>query len=430
MERRTKYILLILIVIGLVAPLIQYQTRLITVKKLHGSFIKNPKPEFSFSSWFDNSFQNQYDSYFNQQFGFRPDFVRLHNQLDYTLFGETNANGVIVGKDEYLYEKAYIESYLGDNYIGNVKIISKLNTIDSIYQILKQHQTELLIIIAPGKGYFYPEYIPEEMLHERGRTNYEDYIEKLAKMDIPYIDFNDLFLKMKDTSSIVIYPKTGIHWSQGIIPYIMDTIIYKIENSLNKNLPNVIVNSVQISRKADKQDADIEKGLNLFLPLKIPKMQYPEVSFEFGTAYDKPKVISVADSYFWQLFNKGISTKVFDDGAFWYYYKQVYPNSLNGDLFIEDIAVRQELFKADLVILMCTETNLYKFPFGFENSMEYTKFDLPILETNTQNLMNYIRTDAAWMKHIEKKAAQNNIPVDSALFLDALFMTKKKMNWK
>ncbi len=430
MERGTKYTLLILIVIGLLAPLIQYQTQLITVKKLHGSFHKNPKPEFSISTWFDNSFQNKYDSYFNQQFGFRPYFVRLHNQLDYSLFREANANSVILGKDDYLFEKGYIDSYLGDNYIGKSNIKSKLSTIDSVYQILKQNQTELLIIIAPGKGYFYSEYIPEDLLHERGRTNYDDYIEELVKMDIPYIDFNDLFLKMKDTSSIVIYPKTGIHWSQGIVPYVIDSIINRTEEILQKDLPNVIVNKVVQSKIADKQDADIEKGLNLFFPLKTPIMQYPEVHFETNPVLTKPKVITIADSYFWQLFNKGISTKVFDDGAFWYYYKQVYPNSLNGDLFIEDIAVRQELFKADLVILMCTETNLYKFPFGFENSMEYTKFDLPILETNTQNLMNYIRTDAAWMKHIEEKAAQKGISVDSSLYIDALFQAKKKMNWK
>jgi len=425
MKSRNKKIILILIVALLTLPLLQFFTNIVVVKKLSGYFKDASKPEFSWSSWFDNSFQNQYDQYFNQKFGFRDDFVRLHNQIDYSIFKKLHANGVIVGKDEYLYEENYIKSYLGDDYIGENQIRSTVKTIDSIYQVLKKHQTEMLIILAPGKGYFYPEYIPDEMMHERGPTNYEDYARELSKSDIPYIDFNDLFLKMKDTSSIVLYPKTGIHWSQASIPFVLDTIIKKSESLLNVNMRDIHYSYKKAVSRADKQDADIERGLNLFFPLKIPKMTYPIVSFDKDPSFVRPKLISVADSFFWQLFGKGYTQQVFSDVQFWYYYKQVYGTNRK-NIFVDDIHVRKELFDTDLVILIATDANLFKFPYGFTNALRTTHFDRQELEAKIQHTIEYLKTQKDWMKKIEKKAKKRNISIDSMLYLDARYMIDKQ----
>lgn len=421
MAKKTKNIILILIVVIFTLPLLQFYTDIVVVKKLHGYFKEENNPDFSLSGWFDNSFQTQYDLFFNQKFGFRDDFVRLHNQLDYSLFKELHANSVIVGKEEYLYEHNYIKSYLGEDYIGEDKIRSAVQNIDSIYQVLKEHQTEMLLIIAPGKGYFYPEYIPDAMMHDRGPTNYEGYINEIAKTDIPFIDFNHLFLQMKDTYSIVLYPKTGIHWSQGSIPFVLDSIIKKTEAILQKDLPNISYYYQPPVKKADEQDADIEKGLNLFFPLKIPPMTYPVVSFEKGEQYTKPKLISMADSFFWQFLNLGYINRVFSDLQFWYYYKQIYGTEQK-DLFIADIDSKKALFNADLVILMTTETNLYKFPFGFENALKSTKTSLKEQEEKIKEIMNNIKSDEKWYQSVKDKAETKNISIDSMLYLDAKYV--------
>lgn len=421
-----KKILFILIILGLFLPLIQYQTKTVIVKGLHGSFHKKTLPNFSIKSWFNNTFQNQFDSYFNQNFGFRAPFVRLHNQLDYTLFDKAHANGVILGKEGYLYEKNYIKSYLGEDFIGESRVEKKINTIDSIRRILKAHQTELLVILAPGKGYFYPEFIPDSLLKPRSQTNYEAYSKALSKSEISYIDFNDLFLKMKDTTSIIIYPKTGIHWSQGILPYVMDSIIKKIETNIGMDLKNVKWEYPEPISKADKQDADIERGLNLILPLSVPPMTYPTFHFERGETFDKPKIISIADSFWWQIFNTGISKNVFDEGKFWYYYQQIYPDQFKKDTKVSDIDTRKELFEADLVVLMATDANLYKFPYGFTKALNNPKIGSVAFEAEIQNLINYIKTDKKWFENVQEKAKTKGIPVDSMLYLDAKFTIEMK----
>lgn len=419
-----KKIWLILIVLGLTLPLIQYQTKWISVKDLHGSFHKTKMPVFSIHDWFNNKFQNQYDSYFNQNFGFRSEFVRLHNQIKYSTFNEVNASGVIVGKEDYLYEKQYVKSYFGDDYLGQDQIDSRIKTIDSIYQILKKHQTELLIILAPGKGYYYPEYIPDSMVKERGAANYEGYLKAIKEKQIPFIDFNDLFLKMKDTSSIMLFPKTGIHWSQAIIPYVMDTIIRKVESQLNQDLANVIWEYPPPVKTADKQDADIERGLNLYFPLEIPPMTYPITSFEQSENVNRPKLISIADSFWWQIFNKGISKKVFKDGKFWYYYKQVYPDFFKDKTMVEDVYVKEELYHADIVILMATDANLFKFPYGFNKALEWSTQDDLAVEKEIPGKMNYIRSNQKWFNSVKVRAEKRNISVDSMLYLDARHVLK------
>lgn len=425
MRKINKILILLIIGILLWIPLIQYFTSYWEVDKLHGYFKDEKKPAFTFNSWFNSSFQTRFDKFYNQKFGFRNNFVRLHNQLDYTLFNELHANSVIVGKEDYLYEKNYIKSYLGDDYIGADKISSTIKTIDSIYQVLKENNTEMLIVIAPGKGFFYPEFIPDEMLHERGPTNYDTYVKELKKTEIPFIDFNDLFLKMKDTSSIVLYPKTGIHWSQASIPLVLDSIIKKSESILKMDMPNVHYSFKPLTPEADKQDADIERGLNLFFPLDIPMMSYPIVDFDRDPALTKPKLISIADSFFWQFLNKGYTKHVFSDMQFWYYYKQIYGTDQK-DLFVKDIHVRKELFNSDLVILMATDANLYKFPYGFTTALETTEFDEAEKEEKIQNLINYIRTDKKWLNDISKKAEQKGISLDSMLYLDAKYVIDKQ----
>jgi hypothetical protein len=349
-------------------PLAQFSTNFFEEKKLDGYIIEHDKPRFEWKEWFNNSYQNQYDKYFNQKFGFRNFFVRSHNQLDYSLFNQLHANGVVVGKDDYLYEKNYIKSYMGTDYIGEKEIKAKINEIKSIYQFLKANNTDLLLIIAPGKGYFYPEYIPEDMMQERGPTNYEGYVEELSKTNIPYIDFNHLFLEMKDTSSIILYPKTGIHWSQASIALVMDSIIRKTEYILGADLPDLSY-SYNPLEEAEKIDRDIEKGLNLFHPIKIPQMHQAIMQFESDHDKTKPKMICIADSFFWQLYGRGYTKNFFSDVQFWYYYKKIYAGGLE-DRTIDDINIKEELSNCDVVLLLSTEANLYKFPFGFESLLK------------------------------------------------------------
>jgi len=426
MKKRINKILLIFIVGLLILPLFQYFTNLVSVQGLHGSFISTKRPSFSVKDWFTTDFQQKFDNYYNENFGFRSSFVRLHNQVDYSLFDEAHASGVIIGKQRYLYEEHYIDSYFGRDYIGRDSIENRINTLEAIYKDLKQHQTEMLIVIAPGKGFYYPEYIPDSLVREKDTTNYEVYIDILKQKNIPYIDFNSLFMAMKDTSSIVLYPKTGIHWSMGILPYVIDSIVKKTESILNIDMPTILWNRSERNSQAYDVDIDIEKGLNMIRHMKSLPMNYPEYSFESAEHKTKPKAIAIADSFLWQIYNMKVFKNLFR-GKFWYYYEEEYING-HTKTYISSVSTKHEVYQSDIVILMSTESNLFKFPFGFENIL---KEDLPIIsdsafQLKVSKLMSYIKTNKKWLQKIQVKAEKRGIPLDSMLYYDAAYIIERK----
>ena len=97
------------------------------------------------------------------EFGFRSTFIRLHNQLKYWIYNEFSANGVVIGKDRYMYEESYIKTYYGLDFKGNDTLLVMAEKLKRLQNILHKQNKLLLVVLAPGKGYFYPEYIPNDL---------------------------------------------------------------------------------------------------------------------------------------------------------------------------------------------------------------------------------------------------------------------------
>ena len=86
--RRNKRILLAIASILIALPLVLSFTRLNRVIPLKGDVQITPKPEFNVKSWLDGRFQGQFEKYVNDNIGFGPWFVRVRNQITYSLYGK------------------------------------------------------------------------------------------------------------------------------------------------------------------------------------------------------------------------------------------------------------------------------------------------------------------------------------------------------
>src|SRR4051812_6256237 len=72
--------------------------------KLLGDVHLAPDTSFTTGAWLAGRYQQQKEKYFNDNIGFRPDFVRLNNELDYLLFQKLHAADVVLGQHGYLFE--------------------------------------------------------------------------------------------------------------------------------------------------------------------------------------------------------------------------------------------------------------------------------------------------------------------------------------
>ncbi len=94
--------LLLLIILSVTSlSLFQFEFHFYEEEPLNGVFSTSSFLPISKQSYLDESFQKNYDKYFNDSLGFKGFFVRLKNQLDFSLYSKSNAYGLIQGKNNY-----------------------------------------------------------------------------------------------------------------------------------------------------------------------------------------------------------------------------------------------------------------------------------------------------------------------------------------
>jgi hypothetical protein len=205
----------IFIVLALSLPLLQGVTKVISIRNLDGAITELPEPTWSSANWFSGVFQDNALPYLNEQIGFYPIFIRINNEAQYRLANVANAKGVVEGKDKYLYELNYIRAYTGTDFIGDKLIKEKVALFQQFSDSVAKLGKQVLIVLAPGKASYFPEFLPEGMASiKKLNANYEGYKTELKESTVPFIDAHQWFRSMKDTSRYPLFPKCGIHWSR------------------------------------------------------------------------------------------------------------------------------------------------------------------------------------------------------------------------
>ncbi|MCZ8286540.1 MAG: hypothetical protein O9353_13905, partial [Bacteroidia bacterium] len=149
-------------------PMIQEKLHLKKEYPLKGDIKLPENIEFDKEDWFSGYYQEEKEKYINSAFGFRNQFVKLNNQIAYSMFRKAKANGVIIGKETYLYEQSYINAYTGTDFLGKDSIDHTIGRLKFISDTLNKLGKQLLVVFAAGKASFYPEYIPDKYLPVRG----------------------------------------------------------------------------------------------------------------------------------------------------------------------------------------------------------------------------------------------------------------------
>ncbi len=348
-----------------VAPVIQRGFNLFEQLPLSGWHQKVHHPKLTLKSWLSGDYQKEFDKHVADSFGFTPSLVRSINQIDFNLFNSANAQYVVVGKDNYLYESAYIDAVTGQDFVGLETIRENCEKLSVIQQGLLKRGVRLVVVLAPGKGSYFPEFIPKYYnRYFRDSTNFRVYKNELMANSVATLDFNTWFISMKDTSRYELYPKTGIHWSTYGMLLAGDSLRRYMEHACQAELPSYNLTFDKASSKMLKSDDDIEKGMNLWRDIPDNAMIYPSVSFDtHGTTKLSSAVI--ADSYFWGLFDHGFSSRVCTSGEFWYYFNEVYPQNFENGLTIDQLDLKASLEKHDVIVLMATDATLPKLGWGF-----------------------------------------------------------------
>lgn len=425
MKRHIKLILCILTVILLFLPMAQEHWKIFDFRDLTGVVDEKPQPKITLSNIVNDSLQKWTEAHLKLNYGFREPLTRLYNQYRWDVFNQANLlekKRLFMDEEGWIYESQHVEEYYAgkgryyaSDSLGMAKFFGEeALRLYQIQQILETHGTHLFVLLLPGKEVIYPEHIPEtdKYPHTKKFSATEFYHETFDKLGVNYIDVNPWFLAMKDTVDYLLYPQTGTHWSNYAALYVADSLIRYMEN-----LGDIRMEHFTIGEREERTvypDDDLEQLLNLARPLpKAPNYQAPYTIIEDSTAY-KPMLITIGDSYFWNLLNATPFGKIIGDQRYWYYYSTVYfdPDHNN----IKDVDVMKDVLDADFVMLAYCTPQIYSMSQGFSQQLLLDLCcDSSYLAEVEQATVQLIRNNPTWMEKLVQLANRYEFTLDTVV---------------
>jgi hypothetical protein len=421
-----KSTIFFLILVTIAFPTVQKVLNIVTSKGLEGYFEPSIRPMFSLADFKSGAYQAKMTPHLERRIGFHDDFTRIFNQVDYSLFSIPHAARIIVGKHKYLQADSHVDAFLGKDFVGKRYIDDKVSRLKYLQEYFwKKKGIHLLVVFAPGKGYYYPESIPDRFLKgDTGITNNDYYSFKLQENGINLIDFNKWLMQMKDTSRYNLYPKTGAHWSCYGAWLCADSLIRYLETRLNHAIPHMVLDSLVLEPEARKEDDDMDRVLNLIWKIPVPAMTYPVFHHEYDSVAPKPPVLFISDSFYWYWQYNGIIKNTFQREDMWYYDKEVYPEQYTKPTNTAQIDLDSAINRQKVIILMQTNAGYGNLGYGFVDRAY--EFYYPG-KTQIKKIEENFRANPAWMEQMKEKAKAQNLPLDAMVRNDATYLYNSEL---
>ncbi len=381
------------------------------------------------SVW-SGAFQSQTLRYLDDRMGFRNSLVRLNSQLNFAVLRMSVFRNVVIGRDHFLFEGGYVDSYLGKNYAGRYRIYRQIGRLKTFQDVLARKNVRFLLVLCPSKARFMPENLPAAWRHAHHPDNYDTYAQLLPASGVHYLDLNRWFLQLKDTCRYTLYPHGGNHWTTfSSRYYVLDTLLRALEHLSGKRYARVVNDRLWWTDSLASPDDDLSILLNLIRP--FPKEQLPYAEAHADTAgCTRPGVLVIGDSYFWQIYGYPKLGAYFRPCDFWAWNEQYYPLHRYRDIPHDHyVFFRNEILRHEFVILMVTEINLATL-LDFDERT-FLLFDpshalATKLEGRKEERIAFYRQlilhDPKWKAVILQKAEARNIPFEKMLENDAAYM--------
>ncbi len=382
MKSLTKVILFALTALLLFASMLQQATDVFHFKALNGVTYEAAKPKASFASFLDRSLQDSTEAYLKQHYGFREPLTRIYNQTQWTFFRYSQVaedKRIIITPDNWIFEPWTVEEYYQshayeyakDSAEMAKKLEAETQRLIEIQQLLEPYNTHLFVALLPGKEQVCSEHMPKNhgYFKEKKITAYGFYSKRFKELGVNHIDLAECFMQMKDTVDYPLFPQTGTHWSNLAAIHAADTLVRYMEWLSDSNMVNIKKGS--LFQRTLKPDADLESLMNLIWPIQKAPNYLTTALYDYDTTAWQPRLITIGDSFYWNILNFTPVWEVFESVPYWYYFSTVYFD--DDDLYvtknIHDLDVLQEVVDADFVMLSYSTTALYKMSNGFSERL-------------------------------------------------------------
>jgi len=390
------------------------------VVKLNGVVEEVGELDWYWDTWFNGAYQKKIDAFHKSSFGFRASLIRMNNDRVYAWFNTSTNAEVIIGKDNYLFGKEYIDAYRGKGYLGRTVIKEKVDYLKVIADGCKEQGKVFLLVLAPNKAAYYSEYLPYQ--HEIGDSvNSAVFLAELKAQGLNVFDVNAWFLEKKKTSNYPLIPKGGVHWSHYGVSVFVDSLLTNLEEDLGKDLPELLIDTLWESDSLLSPDNDLELLLNLNQTIAMGvNHAYVKGHYTIKGKY-QPKVITIGDSFWgtFQFLNYLPKDCFSSESEYWYYNHTVHPGGRKRTK--KDL---HQLDNSDVVMMVLTSSNIPHYGWGALGELR-TYFSLTD-EMQIKQIIKEMKASPKWYNELKNKGIKHDIPLDTILYNDAAYILNRR----
>lgn len=395
---------------------------------LKGDIHKTEIDSVSLNFWLNTKLQDNTAEYIKENIGFYNFYIRLRNQIDFSFFNKSSAKKVVIGKNNILFEDGYINSTMGKGYVGDKFVQSKAKTLKMLQDSLESNGITLIFVFAPGKGTYYNEFIPDRFIVKNViNTNYLAYSKAVINSGVNVIDINSWFLSLKPSFGTILMPKNGIHWSIYGSYLAADSILKKVSTIRNCEMPTLELDWNNSNNDIRENDQDILGAMNLLYYRNDDSLRYPNYKWNSSINQNKLKILSIGDSFYWNLYNICFSDDIFSKHSFFYYNNEFYQKNISTKLKVSDINLKEEILQYDIVLFLITESNLSDLSWGFANqsllAFQETLVDPSLINFEIEDIQSqiiHIKNDSKLFERIKKESLLSKTSIDSLVKKQAL----------
>lgn len=172
------------------------------------------KPDLNLMNDSYQTYISDYETYVNDNFGFRNEFIKINNFIKVKLLKTSPSEKVIIGRDGWLFynSEGEIDDYRGTNHFSVQELEVIRENLEKRSQWLGNLGIEFYVTVAPNKSTIYPEFLPSSIKKYNDKSRLDQLINYLAdNSEVQIIDLRPSLIENK--SENLIYKKNDTHWN-------------------------------------------------------------------------------------------------------------------------------------------------------------------------------------------------------------------------
>lgn len=399
---------------------------------LKGAQSVRAKPKISKLGWFTGHYQMRFERSASSNFAFYKPLVMMNNQWNFSVWDKPNAQDVVLGEDNYLFEQGYIDGLYGIGIEDKRARLDKIKKpINYVNKEMNKKGSNLVFMIMPSKAFYHPEQIPKKQQTDISEDQiHNDFLKFAEANKLNVIDFQNHFLEQRNNISYPIFPKHGIHISEYIESIVLDSMLNYIEEKEGQDLYDFHFDKLIETKTPKGRDNDIAQVLNLIKPIEAYEtLAYRDIIFDRIDKENTPKVLVLGDSFYWGFYPKISHHQLFDKHEFWYRNNQIFSPGVSKTRFSNKAACMEALDIFDHTIVMVSANNMDFAGWGFFEHIygEKDNDSLPREAWPRINEIIYkIKNDRKHFNLVWEKSVEGNISLDSMIYLDAKWLYEQE----